>query len=668
MEKFKVWRDYMSTNILNEISDILNDIERYWSNEKLAKHLIIEDLRNNDTKLISKLLSSQSINETYVQDIDGYKIFDKEAFISMLRYKNYLQDSYTKYANKIGLTAEGKYLNYNSDVVLDFPFKDCILEGGMTKEDSILKNDEKFYNQVIAKEEIDTLLSPKAFTKIKKYDENGEKQVDSFNEHDNLIIRGNNLVALHSLNKKYTGKIKSIFIDPPYNTKNDSFKYNDRFNESTWLTFMKNRLEIAKNLLSDYGSISIAIDHHELAKLTLLCNEIFGESNLQNIITIKRASASGAKVINKGLVNISEYILIYSKNKDLWQPNRVYSSKERDKRYNNYLINKADNYDEWQYKTVLDAFSDYIGVPKKDLKKLLGNEYELKLEKFVYENVSKIFRFVALDDNQISSKVKEVKHLSKRNPDNYYKVHREEYSDYYIKNGQAILFLEERLVEIDGTLTFGSPATDIWTDVLPNDLHNEGGVSFKKGKKPEKLLRRIIEMTSNENDIVLDFFAGSGTTGSSAMKLNRQFILIEQMEYIEEITIKRFKNTISNKKSNGISKDVEWKGGGSFVYVELTKENQGIVENLINCSSKEELSHQIDNLLNDGVLNYEVDFDKFTSTKKEFHELELEDQIEVLIRVLDSNQLYVNYSDIEDSAYNFTEDEIAFNHSFYGGE
>lgn len=302
------------------------------------------------------------------------------------------------------------------------------------------------------------------------------------------------------------------------------------------------------------------------------------------------------------------------------------------------------------------------------MKKLLGNEYELKLEKFVYENVSKIFRFVALDDNQISSKVKEVKHLSKRNPDNYYKVHREEYSDYYIKNGQAILFLEERLVEIDGTLTFGSPATDIWTDVLPNDLHNEGGVSFKKGKKPEKLLRRIIEMTSNENDIVLDFFAGSGTTGSSAMKLNRQFILIEQMEYIEEITIKRFKNTISNKKSNGISKDVEWKGGGSFVYVELTKENQGIVENLINCSSKEELSHQIDNLLNDGVLNYEVDFDKFTSTKKEFHELELEDQIEVLIRVLDSNQLYVNYSDIEDSAYNFTEDEIAFNHSFYGGE
>lgn len=191
----------MSTNILNEISDVLNDIERYWTNEKLAKQLIIEDLRNNDIKLISILLSNQAINETYVQDIDGYKIFDKESFISMLRYKNYWQDSYTKYSNKIGLTVEGKYLNYNSDVVLDFPFKDCVLEGGMTKEDSVLKNDEKFYNQVIAKEEIDTLLLPKAFTNIKKYDDKGEKQVNSLDANDNLIIKGNNLIALHSLKK-----------------------------------------------------------------------------------------------------------------------------------------------------------------------------------------------------------------------------------------------------------------------------------------------------------------------------------------------------------------------------------------------------------------------------------------------------------------------------------
>ena len=252
----------MSTNILDEIREVLNGIEKYWINEKLAKQLIIDDLRNNNTKLISKLLSNQTVNETYVQDIDGYKIFDKESFISMLRYKNYWQDSYTKYANKIGLTTEGNYLNYNSDVVLDFPFKDCVLEGGMTKEDSVLKNDEKFYNQVIAKEEIDTLLAPKVFTNIKKYNVEGSRVVDNIDYKENLIIKGNNLLALHSLKEKYKDSIKLIYIDPPYNTNGDSFVYNDKFNHSTWLTFIKNRLELAKNFMSDEGIIMIQCDYN----------------------------------------------------------------------------------------------------------------------------------------------------------------------------------------------------------------------------------------------------------------------------------------------------------------------------------------------------------------------------------------------------------------------
>ena len=160
---------------------------------------------------------------------------------------------------------------------------------------------------------------------------------------------------------------------------------------------------------------------------------------------------------------------------------------------------------------------------------------------------------------------------------------------------------------------------------------------------------------------------GSATTQAVAHKMNRQYIGVEQMDYINTVSIPRLQKVIEGEQG-GVSTDLDWQGGGSFVYVELAKENQEIVESLINCGTKKELSQQIDKLLNDGVLNYEVDFDKFTSTKKEFHELELEDQKEVLIRVLDSNQLYVNYSDIEDSAYNFTEDEIAFNHSFYGGE
>lgn len=160
---------------------------------------------------------------------------------------------------------------------------------------------------------------------------------------------------------------------------------------------------------------------------------------------------------------------------------------------------------------------------------------------------------------------------------------------------------------------------------------------------------------------------GSGTTQAVAHKMNRQYIGIEQMNYINIVSVPRLQKVIDGEQS-GISKDIEWQGGGSFIYAELAKENQEIMDRIISSGTKEELSQQIDKLLNDGVLNYEVDFDKFTNTKKEFSELGLEDQKEVLIRLLDSNQLYVNYSDIEDFAYNFTEDEIAFNHNFYGGK
>lgn len=160
---------------------------------------------------------------------------------------------------------------------------------------------------------------------------------------------------------------------------------------------------------------------------------------------------------------------------------------------------------------------------------------------------------------------------------------------------------------------------------------------------------------------------GSATTQAVAHKMNRQYIGVEQMDYINTVSVPRLEKVIEGEQG-GISKDIDWQGGGSFVYVELAKENQKIVDRIISSNTKEELSQQINNLLDNGVLNYEVDFNEFTNTNKEFNELKIEEQKEVLIRILDSNQLYINYSDIEDTAYNFSEDEIAFNHSFYGGE
>ncbi|MDL0112781.1 DNA methyltransferase [Mammaliicoccus sciuri] len=623
----------MSTNILDEISEILNGVEKYWINEKLAKQLIIEDLRNNDSKLISKLLSNQSINDTYVQDIDGYKLFDKETLISMLRYKNYWQDSYTKYANKIGLTTEGKYLNYNSDIVLDFPFKDCVLEGGMTKEDSVLKNDEKFYNQVIAKEEIDTLLAPKVFTNIKKYDVKGESQVNSLDDNDNLILNGNNLIALHSLKKRYKNKVNLVYIDPPYNTGNDTFQYNDRFNHASWLTFMKNRLEVAYNLLNNNGVICVNIDDDEAHYLKILLDEIFGRENfVSNVIWQKKFSPQNDATY---FSDMHDHILIYSKNKKQLKINLLPRTADMDKRYKN-----PDN--------------DPRGVwASSDLTvKTYSEEYDYPITtpsgKVINPPKSRCWRTSKASFEKL----------------------REENRIWFGEKGDNVPRLKRFLTDVKQGMT----PTTIWlhSEVAHNQEARKEITNLIENDdfatpKPEKLLKRIIHLFTNEDDLILDFFMGSATTQAVAHKMNRQYIGIEQMDYINSVSVPRLQKVIEGEQG-GISKDIDWQGGGSFIYAELAKENQEIVDRIIGSSTKEVLSQHIEKLLNDGVLNYEVDFDKFTSTKKEFHELELEDQKEVLIRVLDSNQLYVNYSDIEDSAYNFTEDEIAFNHSFYGGE
>ncbi|MDM7862586.1 site-specific DNA-methyltransferase [Staphylococcus borealis] len=622
----------MSTNMLDEISKVLKGIERYWVNEKLAKQVIIEDLRNNNIHLISKLLSNEDINSAYTQNIDDYKIFDKDALISMLRYKNYWQDSYTKYTNKIGLTTEGQYLNYTSDVILDFPFKDCVLEGKMTKEESILKNDEKFYNQVIAKDEIDTLLSPKIFTKIRKYDQNGEHKIVEFSRNDNLIIKANNLITLHSLKYNYSGKIKLIYIDPPYNTGGDGFDYNDKFNHSSWLTFIKNRLEVSKELLSDDGAIFINIDDDESHYLKVLADEIFGRNNfINNIIWQKKYAPQND---SKYFTDNHDHIIVYAKNKENWSINPLPRTEKQTKYYKH---DDNDGRGLWRTDNVL---------VKSFTKDRVFPVINPNTQKEYYPPEGRCWRYSKETFNKMI----------------------EENKIYWGKNGNGAPQVKRYLNEVKQGVT---PLT-IWSrDEVGDNQEGKKEINTFKFKfetpKPERLIQRIIHIATNERDIVLDFFMGSATTQAVAHKMNRQYIGVEQMDYINTVSVPRLEKVIEGEQG-GISKDIDWQGGGSFVYLELAKENQKIVDRIISSNTKEELSQQINNLLDNGVLNYEVDFNEFTNTNKEFNELKLEEQKEVLIRILDSNQLYINYSDIEDTAYNFSEDEIAFNHSFYGGE
>ena len=652
----------MNKNIFEIVEEVLKTNSKYISDDgKLLKAMVYSDVMTMDKELLCLLLTNEKIKERFFKDVNGTLVFDKQGFAWFVESKEFLPDSYTRYTNKIGLTNGGDFISKSNDVVLDFPYKDCVLEGGQDKEDQ--KRKEIFYNETIASDEISKMLAPKVFTNAKRYTKDGIEENITFDENDNLIIKGNNLIALSSLLKRYEGKVKCIYIDPPYNTGSDSFNYNDSFNHSSWLTFMKNRLELAKRLLSSDGSIAISIDNYEIAYTMILLDEIFGKENRKNLITIRRASVSGAKVINPGVVNIVEYVVVYSKNTNKWSPNRVFASKEYDGRYNTFINNLKDGYEQWTFTTVLNKFAEYTGIPKNKLKSHYGENYETELNNFIIENSDSIVRLAALDDKQISSETRELKLLSKKMPERVLYQKRDGYKDYYLLNGNAILFASDRIMEIDGIKTFSTPISDIWDDVLPNDLHNEGGVDFKKGKKPEKLIKRIIELCSNERDLVLDYHLGSGTTAAVAQKMNRKYIGIEQMDYIKTISVERMKKVLLGE-DRGVSKINNWQGGGSFVYCELLENASTLIEK-IQAASEETISEIKNEIYTDERIVPYITREELKKADEEFNSLELEEKKKVLISLVDKNKLYVNYSDMDDESYAVNEQDKAFTKSFY---
>ena len=307
--------------IFDELKKILTSFgDKYFVSEELNRSKLSDDLRSYDEALLSKLFEIEYIKQHFFIEVAGQKLFKIEQLEEAILYNDYWDTSYTKYENRIGLTTNGKFLQDSQDVVLDFPFKDSVLTASMTKDDDN-GYDDAFLNEVIEKDEIDQLFDNKAFQKVKRYDSNGENVNTDFDiDNDNLIIKGNNLLALHSLLDNYAGKVKLIYIDPPYNTGSDSFAYNDRFNHSSWLTFMKNRIEIAYDLLSEDGAIYIAIDDKEQAYLKVLLDSIFGRDNFLTQFNIQVRYEDKSLAEAKAFKPVIEYTLMYAKNKNIFVP------------------------------------------------------------------------------------------------------------------------------------------------------------------------------------------------------------------------------------------------------------------------------------------------------------------------------------------------------------
>ena len=395
---------------------------------------------------------------------------------------------------------------------------------------------------------------------------NTEKDKDT----ENMLIHGDNLLALKALESKYAGQIKCIYIDPPFNTgaridaQGEEVGYEDGLEHSIWLNMMYQRFKILHTLLAKDGAIFVHLDDNEADYCKIILDEIFGRNNFMNKVTVAARSPSAFSTVNPGMFVASEYILYYAKNRGVLKEKPMKTLRDPDPAYDKYIVNIDDNYEEWKFINVGDAFTSTIDYSKIRFDKLVA-----RYNKFIIENANRIFRLTAISDSGAGKKVVKLKYQSLKEKDRIFKLIRNDLDDIYVLNGQQIAFYSKNVVEIDGLLSATKMLTDIWTDIAWEGIAKEGDVVFKRGKKPEKLLRRCIEMVTEPNDIVLDSFLGSGTTAAVAHKMRRKYIGIELGNHAYTHCKHRLDEVVEGKDKSGITKLVNWQGGGGYKFYEL---------------------------------------------------------------------------------------------------
>lgn len=385
----------------------------------------------------------------------------------------------------------------------------------------------------------------------------------------NMLIHGDNLLALKALESKFAGQVKCIYIDPPFNTGQAFENYDDNLEMSIWLDLMRSRSQIIHTLLKDDGTLFVHIDDQNLPYLTLLLDEIFGKQNRLYLITFKQGAATGHKAINPGCVTTTNFILIYSKSKEHWHPNRLYTNRgSRDKRYGNFITNINDPFPSWNLITLTEAFAEERKLSIKEARAFIKS-YPEQMDQFVLEHCESVIQLVNPDYNSVGAETRAMIDESRNKPNEILRQVRDGYSDIYLLNGKRIIFYRDKLKKVDGEYVPGEPLTTLWDDLLSNNLHNEGGVNFPKGKKPEALIKRCIELSSDLGDIVLDSFLGSGTTAAVAHKMKRRWIGIEMGKQAYTHCKPRIDDAIANNDASGITKSVDWQGGGGYRFYEV---------------------------------------------------------------------------------------------------
>lgn len=648
-------KDFDSMKLYETLEQQLKKEPNYVTdNGELKKWVVLNKAQNFDEELIGLLLDNTDLKEKFFANVKGTLVFNQNLFVQFMEQKNYLNDSYTQYKNKVGLTIDGKYLKQRNEVALVWPFKDCILEGGQSREED--KREEIFFNEILAQDEITQLLEPKVLTNAKRIDKEGEKPLDQFNRNengtitDNLIIKGNNLLALHTLKEEFAGKVKLIYIDPPYNTKGDAntFLYNNTFNHSTWLSFMKNRLDVSRVLMRNDGVIAIAIDDEEYAHLKVLCDDVFGRDNFMGSLVVQ-IKPSG-RTTDAYFATCHEYVLFYSKIQGKPEMNFFPLSEEQKSKYKE---GEGDASYKWRDFLRTGGYS----TPEERPNSYYPIFYNTKTKEISLENKGNDFvEILPLDSTG-------KKRVWRKTPISFQK-HLDSKEIQVLKRDDG-----SYKVQLIDRIKDGVRPKTMWVD-SKYDASSHGTKPLKKlfdGEKvfsfPKSLyaVKDVLSLFTENggDDIVLDFFGGSGTTGHAVLELNREdegnrsFILCEQLSYAKDVTAKRIEKVIDDNEQE------------NFIYLELKKYNQTFIEQIEEAANTDSLLQIWEQMKDKSFLNYNLDIKKQDEHLEEFKVLSLAEQKQYLCELLDKNQLYVNLSSLNDSDFFCTEEEKKVTKDFY---
>jgi adenine-specific DNA-methyltransferase len=624
-------------------------------NGDLKKWVVINKAQNFDSDLIGLLLDDKELKAKFFVEIKSVLVFNQTLFVQFMEQKSYMNDSYTAYKNKVGLNIDGKYMKQRNEIALVWPFKDCVLEGGVSREED--KREEIFFNEILAQDEITHLLEPKVLSSAKRFADNSEKQFDKFNRNekgvitDNLIVKGNNLLVLHSLKEEFEGQVKLIYIDPPYNTGNDSFNYNDSFNHSSWLTFMKNRLEVAYKLLKDDGVIFIQVGDEEVHYLKVLSDDIFGRDNFINTVArvAKTASNQGAHFAPS-----IDFILCYAKNKTILP--EFYGEVDED------LYKKVETVGENKGKKYRDDIAFYQSS-QKDLRPNQRYFIECPDGSFAIPPGA---TFPSLKcDGELVSQIDGDKrwrwsvetYLQKKHLLVFKETKTSPLLDENGKQSKYNIYTKSYLFEREETGTKPRNYFDQFINRKGADYIKKLDIDFSYSK-PVELIEYLISIVKTEkDDIILDFFGGSGTTAEAVLRVNasddgqRRFILCEQMDYIETVTTERVIKVMKSKDE--------------FVYFELKKYNQAFIELIESAKDTKTILKIWEDMKVKSFLNFNIDIQKHESNIEDFKVLTLDQQKQHLLTLLDKNQLYVNLSSLNDEDFAVSNEEKIVTKDFY---